>query len=137
MSKNVQIKYQGNQIFLDPKICGSDKDPLYINDQVTWVNNTDEDCTVTPLGVMPVGGLQLSPPTVQVPSHGRATATIVGAPSGINSNNYTCASSSVALALAANDSTNGVIIVDGPEVAPPKGTPTKESELVGANRSRR
>ena len=131
-SYNVRIKYKGSQIFLDPKTRGSKEDPLQINDQVTWENHTDEDCTVTPQGK-----LQLSPPTVQVPKHGSATATIVGAPSGINNNNYTCASSSVALALAANDSTPGIIIVDGPEVARPKGTPTQESELVGANRSRR
>lgn len=131
-SYTVRIKYKGNQIVLDPKTCGSDADPLQINDQVTWENHTKDDCTVTPLV-----GLQLSPPTVQVLHGNSATATIVGAPSGINSNNYTCASSSVALALAANDSTNGVIIVDGPEVARPKGTPTQESELVGANRSRR
>lgn len=128
----VKIKYKGSQIFLDPKTCGSDADPLYINDQVTWENNTDEDCTVTPQGE-----LKLSPPTVQVSKGKCATATIMGAQSGINNNYYSCASSSVALALAANDSTPGIIIVDGPEVASPKGTPTQQSELVGANRSRR
>ncbi|HEY6350900.1 MAG TPA: hypothetical protein VI636_15975 [Candidatus Angelobacter sp.] len=136
-SYEVKIKYKGSQIFLDPSTCGSAADPLQINDQVTWKNKTDEDCTVTPQGE-----LQLSPSTVLVPKRGSASATIVGALPGINNNNYTCASAS--LASAANDSTPGVIIVDGPEVVRPKETPKKvprklqeESELVGANGSRR
>lgn len=130
---HIKIKYNGSQIILDPSPYGSDADPLQINDQVTWKNKTDEDCIVTPQGQ-----LQLSPSPVRVPAHGRNTATITGAAPGIQSNNYTCASAS--LASAANDSTPGVIIVDGPEVAPPKKVPgnvQEESELVGANSSRR